>query len=69
MSSFVFPEYEELDGRHSKRKKSIRSQIGLPWSSSDDGKFGIKVKIPSTSTSAFMQYTTEGLDQLDRPHG
>ena len=26
-----------------------------------------KVKIPSTSTTAFIQYTTEELDELDQP--
>ena len=26
-----------------------------------------KVKIPSTPTTAFVQYTTEELDQLDQP--
>ena len=26
-----------------------------------------KIKIPSTPTTAFVQYTTEKLDQLDQP--
>ena len=26
-----------------------------------------KIKIPSTPTTAFVQYTTEELDQLDQP--
>ena len=68
MSSLVIPEYEELDERHIRRKESTRSQVGSPWSGSESDKLETKVKIPSTSTTAFMQYTTEELDQLDRPH-
>ena len=52
-----------------KKKGSTKTQVELPWSSSKNGKLGTKVKIPSTSMTAFMQYTTEELDQLDRPCG
>ena len=69
MSSLVIPEYEELDEGCTKREGSVKSQIGSPWSGLESNKLETKVKIPSTSTTAFMQYTTEELDQLDRPHG
>ena len=69
MSSLVIPEYEELDEGHTKREGSIKSQIGSPWSGFKSNRLETKVKIPSTSTTAFMQYTTEELDQLDRPCG
>ena len=39
----------------------------MPWSVSNKGQVGGKVKIPSTPTTAFVQYTTEELDQLDQP--
>ena len=38
--------------------------LGLFWVKI---KLGGKVKIPSTLTTAFAQYTTEELDQLDQP--
>ena len=69
MSSLVFPEYEELDEKHVRKRQNIRSQIGSPWFSSENEKLETKIKIPSTSTTAFVQYTTEELDQLDKPHG
>ena len=69
MSSLVLPEYEELDERHIKRWESTKSQMGSPWSGSENDKWEAKVKVPSTSTTAFVQYTTEELDQLDRLHG
>ena len=40
-----------------------------PWLGSEHDKWVTKVKVPSSSTTAFVQYTTEELDQLDRPHG
>ena len=40
----------------------------MPWSVSNEGQVGGKVKIPSTPTTPFVQYTTEELDQLDQPH-
>ena len=69
MSSLVFPEYEELNEKHARKGQNIRSQVGSPWSSSENERLETKVKIPSTSTTAFVQYTTEELDQLDKPHG
>ena len=39
----------------------------MPWSILDKDQVEGKVKIPSTPTTAFVQYTTEELDQLDQP--
>ena len=39
----------------------------LPWSVLNKDQAEGKVKIPSTPTTAFIQYTTEELDQLDHP--
>ena len=39
----------------------------MPWSVLNKGQAGGKVKIPSTLTTAFVQYTIEELDQLDQP--
>ena len=39
----------------------------MPWSILDKDQVEGKVKIPSTLTTAFVQYTTEELDQLDQP--
>ena len=69
MSSLVFPEYEELDEKHARKGQNIRSQVGSPWSSSENERLETKVKIPSTSITTFVQYTTEELDQLDKPCG
>ena len=69
MSSLVIPEYEELDERCIRKRESTKTQLELPWSSSKNEKLGTKGKIPSTSVTAFMQYTTEELDQLDRSCG
>ena len=69
MSSLVLPEYEELDDRHIKRWESTKSQMELPCLGSEHDKWVTKVKVPSTPITAFVQYTTEGLDQLDKPHG
>ena len=69
MSSLVFPEYEELNEKHARKGQNIRSRVGSPWSSSENERLETKVRIPSTSTTAFVQYTTEELDQLDKPHG
>ena len=68
MSSLVISDYEELDERCIRRKESIKSWIGSPWFGSKSDKLETRAKIPSTSTTAFMQCTTEELDQLDRPH-
>ena len=39
----------------------------MPWSILDKDQVKGKVKIPSTPTTAFVQYTTEELDQFDQP--
>ena len=39
----------------------------MPWSVLNKDQAEGKVKIPSTSTTAFVQYTTEELDQVDQP--
>ena len=39
----------------------------MPWSILDKDQAEGKVKIPSTPTTAFVQYTTKELDQLDQP--
>ena len=39
----------------------------MPWSILDKDQVEGKIKLPSTPTTAFFQYTTEELDQLDQP--
>ena len=39
----------------------------MPWSILDKDQAEGKVKIPPTPTTAFVQYTTEELDQPDQP--
>ena len=39
----------------------------MPWSILNTDQAEEKIKIPSTPTTAFVQYTTEELDQLDQP--
>ena len=39
----------------------------MPWTVLNKDQAEGKVKIPSTPTTAFIQYTTEELDQLDQP--
>ena len=39
----------------------------MPWSVLNKDQAEGKVKIPSTPTTAFVQYSTEELDQLDQP--
>ena len=39
----------------------------MPWSILNKDQAEGKVKIPSTPTTAFVQYTTEELDQLHQP--
>ena len=41
--------------------------MNLPWSVMNKDQAEGKVKIPSTPTTAFIQYTTEELYQLDQP--
>ena len=45
----------------------MRPKEDLPWSVLNKDQARGKVKIPSTLTTAFVQYTTEELDQLDQP--
>ena len=39
----------------------------MPWIILNKDQVEGKVEIPSTPTTAFVQYTTEELDQLDQP--
>ena len=39
----------------------------MPWSILNTDQAEEKIKIPSTPTTAFVQYTTKELDQLDQP--
>ena len=39
----------------------------MPWSILNIDQTEEKIKIPSTPTTAFVQYTIEELDQLDQP--
>ena len=39
----------------------------MPWSILDKDQAEGKIKIPSTPTTAFVQYTTKELDWLDQP--
>ena len=45
----------------------MRPKENLPWTVLNKDQVEGKVKIPSTTTAAFVQYTTEELDQLDQP--
>ena len=67
MSSIIFPDYEEINDQFVTKRQSVRPKEDLPWSISNKDQAGRKVKIPSTPTTAFVQYTTEELDQLDQP--
>ena len=67
MSSIVFPDYEEINDEFVTKRQGARPKEDLPWSVLNKDQAGGKVKIPSTSTTAFVQYTTEELDQLDQP--
>ena len=49
------------------KRQGARPKENLPWSASNEGQVRGKVKIPSTPTTAFVQYTTEELDQLNQP--
>ena len=65
MSSIVFPDYEEINDEFMTKRRGSKSKENLPWSITDQAEG--KIKIPSTPTTAFVQYTTEELDQLDQP--
>ena len=66
-SSIVFPNYEEINNEFITKRQGSRSKENLPWSILDKNQAEGKIKIPSTPTTAFVQYTTEELDQLDQP--
>ena len=68
MSSIIFPDYEEINDEFVTKRQGARPKEGLPWSVLNKDQAEGKVKIPSTPTTAFIQYTTEELDQLDQPH-
>ena len=65
MSSIVFPDYEEINDEFMTKRRGSKSKENLPWSITDQAEG--KIRIPSTPTTAFVQYTTEELDQLDQP--
>ena len=67
MSSIIFPDYEEINDELAIGGQGARPKEGLPQSVLNKDQVGGKVKIPSTLTTAFVQYTTEELDQLDQP--
>ena len=67
MSSIVFSDYEEINDMFVTKRQGSKSKENLPWSTLDKDQAEGKVKIPSTPTTAFVQYTTEELDQFDQP--
>ena len=67
MSSIVFPDYEEINDEFVTKRQGARPKEDLPWSVLNKDQAEGKVKIPSTPTTAFIQHTTEELDQLDQP--
>ena len=67
MSSIIFPDYEEINDEFVTKRQGTRPKEDLPWSVLNKDQAEGKVKIPSTPTTAFIQYTTEELDQLDQP--
>ena len=67
MSSIVFPDYEEINDEFITKRRGSKSKENLPWSILNTDQAEEKIKIPSTPTTAFVQYTTEELDQLDQP--
>ena len=67
MSSIIFLDYEEINDEYITKRQGTRPKENSPWSVLNEGQVGGKVKIPSTPTTAFVQYTTEELDQLDQP--
>ena len=67
MSSIVFPDNEEINDELVTKRQGARPKEDLPWSVLNKDQAEGKVKIPSTPTTAFIQYTTEELDQLDQP--
>ena len=67
MSSIIFPDYEEINDKFVTKRYGARPKEDLPRSVLNKDQAEGKVKIPSTPTTAFIQYTTEELDQLDQP--
>ena len=67
MSSIVFPDNEEINDEFITKRRGSKSKENLPWSILNIDQTEEKIKIPSTPTTAFVQYTTEELDQLDQP--
>ena len=66
MSSIIFPDYEEINDEFVTKGQGTRPKEDL-WSVLNKYQAEGKVKIPSTPTTAFIQYTIEELDQLDQP--
>ena len=67
MSSIIFPDYEEINDEFITKRQGSRPKENLPWSILNKDQVEGKIKIPSIPTTAFVQYTTEELDQLDQP--
>ena len=67
MSSIIFPDYEEINDKFVTNRQSARPKENLSWSVLNEDQVGGRLKIPSTPTTAFVQYTTDELDQLDQP--
>ena len=67
MSSIIFLDYEEINDTFVTKRRGARPKENLPWSILNEDQVEGRVKIPSTPTTAFVQYTTEELDQLDQP--
>ena len=67
MSCIIFPDYEEINDEFVTKSQGSRPKENLPWSNFNKDQAAGKVKIPSTPTTALIQYTTEELGQLDQP--
>ena len=59
--------YEEINDEFVTKRQGARPKEDSLWSVLNKDQAGGKVKISSTPTAAFVQYTTEELDQLDQP--
>ena len=51
MSSIIFPDYEEISDEFVAKRWGARPKENLPWSASNEGQVGGKVKIPCTPTT------------------
>ena len=67
MSSIIFLDYEEINDEYVTKRQGASLKRTCPGLSQMRVRLGEKVKIPSTPTTAFVQYATEELDQLDQP--